>query len=112
MLERARTFEEFLLHCSDDIVDSDGRKNIFRNQIDYLIDDNGAIMVDFIGRYERLQDGFNTVSDRLGRPAVELQRTNASEHRPYIEYYTPTMVDMVAQRYARDIEAFGYRFGA
>ena len=106
-----QSFEEFLLRCDDEIVDSDGRKNIFRNQIDYLVDDDGAIIVDYIGRFERLQEGFDEISRRLGRAPVALPRTNASEHAALREYYTPAMADIVARRYARDIEQFGYRFG-
>ena len=112
VLKNAKTFEEFLSHCDEEIVDSDGRKNIFRNQIDYLVDDTGAIIVDFIGRFERLQDGFDQISRRIGRPSVELPRTNASQHAAYTDCYTPDMAEIVARRYARDIEQFGYRFGA
>jgi Sulfotransferase family len=111
VLERARSFEEFLLHCRDEIIDSDGRKHIFRNQIDYLVDDSGRIIVDFVGRYERLQESFDEISRRLGRTPVELPRTNVSRHRDYREYYTPALAEIVAGHYARDIEAFGYRFG-
>jgi hypothetical protein len=111
VLTRARSFEEFLLRCDDEIVDNDGRKNIFRNQIDYLVDDGGTIIVDLIGRFERLQESFDEISRRLGRNPVELPRTNVSRHRDYSEYYTPALAEMVARHYARDIEAFGYRFG-
>jgi hypothetical protein len=112
VLERAATFEDFLLRCDDEIVDSDGRKDIFRNQIDYLTDDDGAVIVDFVARFERLQEGLDEISRRLGRASVALQRTNASRHGPYAEYYTPVTADIVARRYARDIAHFGYQFGA
>jgi Sulfotransferase family len=111
VLGRARSFEDFLSRCDDEIVDSDGRKNIFRNQIDYLVDDNGAIIVDFVGRFERLQEGFDEICRRLGRAPVELPRTNVSQHTAYTEYYTPATAEIVARRYARDIAQFGYRFG-
>jgi chondroitin 4-sulfotransferase 11 len=111
VLTRARSFEEFLLRCDDEIIDSDGRKNIFRNQIDYLVDDDGTIIVDLVGRFERLQESFDEISRRLGRKPVELPRTNVSRHRAYSEYYTPALAEMVAKHYARDIETFGYRFG-
>lgn len=112
VIERAASFEDFLLRCDDEIVDLDGRKNIFRNQIDYLTDDDRAIVVDYVGRFERLQESFDEISRRLGRASVALARTNASQHAPYAEYYTPAMADIVARRYARDIAHFGYRFGA
>jgi chondroitin 4-sulfotransferase 11 len=111
VLGRARSFEDFLSRCDDEIVDSDGRKNIFRNQIDYLVDDNGTIIVDFVGRFERLQEGFDEICHRLGRTSVELPRTNVSRHAAYTDYYTPATAEIVARRYARDIAQFGYRFG-
>jgi hypothetical protein len=112
VLKRTKNFEDFLLRCNDEIVDSDGRKNIFRNQIDYLIDEKGAIIVDFIGRFEHLQEDFDVISHHLGRAPVELPRTNTSQHATYTEYYSPATAEMVAKRYAQDIKQFGYRFGA
>jgi len=111
VLARAASFEEFLTRCTDEIVDPDGRKQIFRNQVDYLVDRDGKPIVDYIGRFERLQQDFDEVSRRLGRPPVALARSNASRHAPYAEYYTPATADMVARHYARDIAHFGYRFG-
>jgi len=112
VLQRARSFEEFISHCTDEIIDTDGRKHILRNQIDYLVDENGAVIVDFVGRFERLQDGFDEVTARLGLARTELPRINTSRHGPYTDYYTPAMADAVGRLYAQDIERFGYRFGA
>lgn len=111
VLKQARTFEEFIARCTDEIVDADGRKYIFRNQLDYLVDDSGAVIVDFIGRFERLQDGYDEVLARLGRPRAQLPRINASRHAAYTDYYSPAMAERVGRLYARDIETFGYRFG-
>jgi chondroitin 4-sulfotransferase 11 len=111
VLARAGSFGEFIARCTDEIVDSDGRKHIFRNQIDYLVDDEDSVIVDFIGRFERLQEDFDEVSRRLGRAPAELPRLNASEHAAYIDYYTSATAETIGKLYARDIEAFGYRFG-
>lgn len=111
ILQHARSFEEFIFNCTDEILDSDGRKDIFRNQIDYLVDKNGAVIVDFIGRFERLQDCFDEVAARLGLPSIQLPRVNASGHAAYTDYYTPAMAEEVGRLYARDIAAFGYQFG-
>ena len=112
VLQRARNFEEFISCCTDEIVENDGRKHIFRNQIDYLVDSNGTVIVDFIGRFERLQAGFDEVTSRLGLPNALLPRVNVSRHAHYTSYYTPAMAEEVSRRYARDIERFGYGFGA
>lgn len=111
VVQRARSFEEFLSCCTDEIVDPDGRKHIFRNQIDYLVDENGKIIVDFIGRFERLQASFDQVTARLGVASIELPRINVSRHAAYTDYYTPAMAEEVGRRYARDVETFGYSFG-
>jgi hypothetical protein len=111
VLRNSRSFEEFILRCTDEIIDSDGRKHIFRNQLDYLVDDDGTIIVDFIGRFERLQDDFDQVTARLGLGNVILPRTNVSQHGAYVDYYTPATAAAIGRLYARDIETFGYRFG-
>jgi Sulfotransferase family len=111
VLERGKTFEEFLLNCTDEIVDPDGSKQIFRNQIDYLVDGTGKVIIDYIGRFERLQEDFDEICCRLGRAPVALPRTNVSRHAAYTEYYTPAMAETVARHYGRDIAQFGYRFG-
>lgn len=112
VLENSRTFEEFILRCTDEIHDADGRKRIFRNQIDYLVDENDRVMVDFIGRFERLQQDFDRLTKCLGLPGVELPRVNTSSHAVYTSYYSSAMAEKVGHLYARDIAAFGYRFGA
>lgn len=111
VLEHAGSFEEFIARCTDEIIDNDGRKSILRNQIDYLVGDDGTVIIDFIGHFERLQDDFDEVARRLGVAGVELPRLNASKHGAYTEYYTPAMAEAVGRLYARDIETFGYRFG-
>jgi len=109
--QRAQSFEEFLTRCTDEIVETDGRKHIFRDQIDYLVDDKGKLIVDFVGRFERLQEDFDQVTARLGVPSATLPRVNSSQHAAYTSYYTPAMAEEVGRRYARDILAFSYRFG-
>lgn len=112
ILENANTFEEFLLNCDQEIVDSDGSKAIFRNQLDYLTAPSGELLVDYIGRFERLSTDFEHVAGCLSVRPAPLPHVNKSAHRPYTDHYTPALVDLVAQRYARDIERFGYTFGS
>jgi chondroitin 4-sulfotransferase 11 len=110
VLNRAKTFEEFLVNCGDEIADADGRKHIFRNQIDYLSDESGELIVDFIGRFERPQDDMDPVTSRIGIDRVALPRVNRSEHKSYREYHTQEAAALVADRYRRDLSIFGYRF--
>jgi sulfotransferase famil protein len=110
VLSRASTFEEFLLNCDQEIADHDGRKWIYRNQVDYLSDENGRSMVDFVGRFENLNTHFMLASRKAIGRELDLPRANASVHRHYSEYYTREMAEYVGSRFRRDIEAFGYVF--
>jgi len=111
ILDRARTFEEFLENCDAEFNDKDGRKWIYRNQIDYLTDTSGRLLVDYVGRFESLEQDFDFITKRALGHSVSLPHVNRSQHRHYSEYYSPALVDKVAQRFERDIESFGYAFG-
>jgi hypothetical protein len=111
ILTRAATFEEFIENCDEDIADTDGHKWIYRNQLEYLTDTNGGLMVDFIGRFEHLQRDFDVVTERVFQRRIPLALVNASHHARYTNYYSDRMAEKVAARYAADIAAFGYSFG-
>ncbi|HVV78385.1 MAG TPA: sulfotransferase family 2 domain-containing protein [Pseudolabrys sp.] len=110
VLTQARTFEEFLDRCDQEIADPDGRKWIYRNQLDYLTDTSGRLMVDFVGRFEKISEDFNSVAQKLGL-STELPHVNKSSHDHYVRYYTPALADEVGRRFERDIATFGYAFG-
>jgi hypothetical protein len=67
-----------------------------------------------VGRYERLgADDFRLVANRIGLPTTELlwlQKARVPVR--YATFYTPESQRIVAERFRRDVEMFGYNFSA
>ena len=82
------------------------------NQLDWLIDSKNEIPLDYICRFENLQEDFNKVCDDIGFPKTELPYYNKSKHLHYSTYYDDETRDIVARRFSKDIEYFGYRFNS
>jgi hypothetical protein len=81
-----------------------------RYQLDWFVDPHGNVIVDFIGRFETLDVDWATIAARLGIDA-QLPHENANPRaRHYTEYYNERTRQTIAERFAIDIEYFGYEF--
>jgi hypothetical protein len=67
--------------------------------------------IDFIGRFEQLQEDFNIVCDELNIDRRTLPHANKSMSTNYQDYYDNETRKIIGEKYAKDIEYFGYEFG-
>jgi hypothetical protein len=77
-------------------------------QYHYIHSPEGERLVDFVGRFERINEDFSRAMDRIGLDAG-LPHRNATNHRDhYLTYYTPETADLVGDLYRVDVDTFGY----
>ncbi len=80
-------------------------------QHEYVVDLQGRVIVDFIGRYERLEEDFTAICRRIGIPTPALPHLRkARERDDYRRYYNDELAELVARHYHRDLETLGYSF--
>jgi len=103
VLDRNDSFESFLTKVSkipDVLCDRH-----FKPQA-YLINQE-AIKIDYIGKFENFNEDYTALSERFG--LRELNVINQSASYNLRDLYTQKTLDLVAARYAEDIEQFGYK---
>ena len=105
---KGNTFQEFVKRdLKESGTEVDGH---FRPQAPTFMCNGGLIPNMVVGRFERLQDDWTFIADKLGVKR-ELPHLNESIHRPYPECYDDECVEVVAKLYSEEIDALGYKFG-
>ena len=86
-----------------------GQPLMFLPQMDWIADKDDRILVEFVGRFERLTEDFDYICQRLGRQAT-LPHLKATRRGHYRDYYDDSSRQIVAEQFARDIRALDYHF--
>ncbi|MFN8166083.1 MAG: sulfotransferase family 2 domain-containing protein [Bacteroidia bacterium] len=100
--DQIKTFKDFILWQT-------GNPYIYHTQSEYLFDHEGKQLVDYIGRFESVEEDFKHIIAKLGINEV-LPHKNISKEKGYAEQYTDETRELVHKYYQRDIEHFGYNF--
>jgi len=125
-----RSFKDFVLNK----LPAPGWDDKYRHvmpQYDMLYSREGELLVDFVGRFETLQQDFDTVCERLGIKDSRLPHRNKSDKKSrdlkrkvrnllyrnaedgfngLEDFYDDETRDAVAEYYRVDIETFAYTF--
>ena len=78
-------------------------------QNEFVVDREGNILVDYIGRFENLQADFEKICQRININA-KLPHLKKSEHDDYHQYYSKKTAKVIEDVFREDIELFGYSF--
>lgn len=81
---------------------------LLRPQTGLLMDEAGRLGMDFLGRYETLQDSFREACGRIGIPEQQLAVVNATAHRPWEDCYDDEARRLATGFYRRDFEMLDY----
>lgn len=86
-------------------------QNELKPQLQWIIDKNGKIPLDFIGRFENLENDFRYVADKLGFRDKTLPKLIVGDGQNYSSYYDNDMINRIHEIYADEIDYFRFRFG-
>jgi hypothetical protein len=59
------------------------------------ISENGRVIVDFIGRYENIDEDFSYIFKKINIPEAVLPHINKFDHDHYMNYYSKEMINEV-----------------
>ena len=74
--------------------------------------DNTSLCVDMVGRFERLQQDFDSACDQAGMPRIVIPLENSTRHAPFATYYNALSAEMVSKKFRQDLMRFGYALEA
>jgi hypothetical protein len=103
------SFEDFLK-----IIESKHNSNEFhyKPQYQYLVDEDEKIIVDWIGRYENLNNDWISLSEELSiKDSLfwsQLSLENVGKRDHFKKYYTKEAVNIVKRIYKKDFDILGY----
>lgn len=77
-------------------------------QRDFLYDEQGNLLVDFVGKFENINEDFAKICKIIGNRDVQLPHINKSKHGHYLDYYTPETKRQIYSILKEDFKTFDY----
>ena len=81
------------------------------SQLYFLTDSKGNVPMDFIGRFEKLQEDFNLVCSNIGIEDPLLPKLLVRNYAHYTENYNEKTKDIIYKLYKEEIDYFNFEYG-
>lgn len=79
-------------------------------QTAWIVDENNRLLVDFIGRFENLEEDIKNCFEIAGMDVEDIPHLNKTNHKNYRSYYSKKTRKIVEDLYYEDIKQFKYKF--
>jgi hypothetical protein len=101
-----RNYTNFLKSKYGESMINECKGNIF----DWISDEDGEVIVDFVGKFENLHHDFKKICQKIGIDSSVLPHTNKSLRKSYHGYYNAETKELIHKRFKKSIDFFGYEF--
>lgn len=113
--EKVRSYKDFESFVVDGLGAGHFRNHLlFIPQSEFIVNGNGDIVVDYLGRYECIEEDFSFVAKKLCIP-IDLPRKNSSNiaEKDYKKFYLSTKsVSVIEEIYRQDLLLFNYSYSS
>lgn len=96
-----------------DIVTENEYSHVFLQQSSHIYDENNNYFINYIGKFEDLENEFRKILINIGFTEEEIihdtKNKNKREHGSYKKYYTQDILNTVNNIYNNDFEKLGYQ---
>jgi hypothetical protein len=85
--------------------------HVFMPQVRNIINEKGKIEMQYIGKFENLEEDFCKILKNIGIKNIiheSGKKMNVREHAPYVEYYTPEILNYVNELFKEDFLYLDY----
>lgn len=81
----------------------------YGNYFDWL-GENGKIIVDFIGKFESINKNWEKICEFNRFEKIKIPHINKTNRKKYQMYYNSESKNIIANRFKKSIDKFGYKF--
>ncbi len=96
-------FPEYLKRCLK-------KTYMMSQQVYWLKNFKGKINLDYIGKFENIEDVFKEISQNISSEKISFPHEQKSTKIDYKTYYNNFSIDLVTKFYKDDLEIFDYKF--